>query len=308
MKRRMTGWIALLLMMLCTAALADGNDNWLADVLGGARGGKQATDHYVALLQIGGELSESDYIYDHVGTLDALDALAEDECNDALLLYLNTPGGNMYESDELYHELMMYREKTGRPIYGYMAQECCSGGMLVAMAANELYASRMTIAGNIGVYMTAVSEAELYKKVGVELEYITTGENKVSGYPTLTDEQREIYKTMIEESFGFFKDAIASARGLNEEQMASFTDGRMLTAIQAKELGLIDDVMYYDELMDTLSEKYPDDELKNVTPNAYSSYIVTDSSSPSQNWLLDIKKWMDDEQDAAAGRHILRGR
>ena len=90
--------------------------------------------------------------------------------------------------------------------------------------------------------------------------------------------------------------------------MASFTDGRMLTAAQAKELGLIDDVMYYDELMDTLSEKYPDDELKNVTPNAYSSYIVTDSSSPSQNWLLDIKKWMDDEQDAAAGRHILRGR
>ena len=166
----------------------------------------------------------------------------------------------------------------------------------------------MTIAGNIGVYMTAVSEAELYKKVGVELEYITTGENKVSGYPTLTDEQREIYKAMIEESFGFFKDAIASARGLNEEQMASFTDGRMLTAVQAKELGLIDDVMYYDELMETLSEKYPDDELKNVTPNTYSSYIGTDSSSPSLNWLLDIKKWMDDEQDAAAGRHILRGR
>ena len=51
-----------------------------------------------------------------------------------------------------------------------------------------------------------------------------------------SDEQREIYKAMIEESFGFFKDAIASARGLNEEQMASFTDGRMLTAAQAKEL------------------------------------------------------------------------
>ena len=63
----------------------------------------------------------------------------------------------------------------------------------------QLYASRMTIAGNIGVYMTAVSEAELYKKVGVELEYIATGENKVPGYPELTDEQREIYKAMIEE-------------------------------------------------------------------------------------------------------------
>lgn len=308
MKKRIAGWIALLMTLICVSALAEGSDNWLAGVLGGIQSGEKQEERYVALLQIDGELSENDYFYDHIGTLDALDELADDENNDALVLYLNTPGGNIYEADELYHALMVYRRETGRPIYGYMAQECCSGGMLVAMAANELYASRMTIAGNIGVYMTAVSEAELYKKVGVELEYITTGENKVSGYPTLTDEQREIYKAMIEESFGFFKDAIASARGLNEEQMASFTDGRMLTAVQAKELGLIDDVMYYDELMDTLSEKYPDDELKNVTPNAYSGYIVTDSSSPSQNWLLDIKKWMDDEQDAAAGRHILRGR
>ena len=308
MKKRMTGWIALLLMMLCTAALADGNDNWLADVLGGARGGKQATDHYVALLQIDGELSESDYIYDHVGTLDALDALAEDECNDALLLYLNTPGGNMYESDELYHELMMYREKTGRPIYGYMAQECCSGGMLVAMAADELYASRMTIAGNIGVYMTAVSDEELYKKVGVELEYIATGENKVPGYPELTDEQREIYRAMVEESFDFFKEAIASARGLSEEQMASFTDGRLLTAIQAKELGLIDDVMYYDELVDALSEKYPDDELKNVTPEGYAGYAVSSDSSPSLDWLSEIEKLIEENQDTTGGRHVLRGR
>lgn len=308
MKKRIAGWIALLMTLICVSALADGSDNWLAGVLGGARGGKQATDHYVALLQIDGELSESDYIYDHVGTLDALDALAEDECNDALLLYLNTPGGNMYESDELYHELMMYREKTGRPIYGYMAQECCSGGMLVAMAADELYASRMTIAGNIGVYMTAVSDAELYKKVGVELEYIATGENKVPGYPELTDEQREIYRAMVEESFDFFKEAIASARGLSEEQMASFTDGRLLTAIQAKELGLIDDVMYYDELVDALSEKYPDDELKNVTPDGYAGYAVSSGSSPSLDWLSEIEKLIEENQDTTGGRHVLRGR
>ena len=98
MKRRMTGWIALLMTLICVSALAEGSDNWLAGVLGGARSGEKQEERYVALLQIDGELSESDYIYDHVGTLDALDALAEDECNDALLLYLNKPGGNMYES------------------------------------------------------------------------------------------------------------------------------------------------------------------------------------------------------------------
>ena len=309
MKRRMTGWIALLMMLLCTAALADGSDNWLAGVLGNAQSGEaQAEGHYVALLQIDGELSETDYIYDHVGTLDVLKDLADDEDNDALLLYLNTPGGNMYESDELYHALMVYRQDTGRPIYGYMAQECCSGGMLVAMAADELYASRMTIAGNIGVYMTSVSDAELYKKLGVELEYIATGENKVPGYPELTDEQREIYRAMVEESFDFFKEAIASARGLNEEQMASFTDGRLLTAIQAQELGLIDGVMYYDELVDALSEKYPDAELKNVTPDGYGGYMASSGDSSSLNWLDELENLLNEDGDTTGGRHVLRGR
>ncbi len=309
MKKRMTGWITLLMTLLCAAALADGSDNWLASVLGNAQSGEaQAEGHYVALLQIDGELSETDYIYDHVGTLDVLKDLADDEDNDALLLYLNTPGGNMYESDELYHALMVYRQETGRPIYGYMAQECCSGGMLVAMAADELYASRMTIAGNIGVYMTSVSDAELYKKLGVELEYIATGENKVPGYPELTDEQREIYRAMVEESFDFFKEAIASARGLNEEQMASFTDGRLLTAIQAQELGLIDGVMYYDELVDALSEKYPDAELKNVTPDGYGGYMASSSDSSSLNWLDELENLLNEDGDTTGGRHVLRGR
>ena len=309
MKKRMTGWIALLMTLLCAAALADGSDNWLASVLGNAQSGEaQAEGHYVALLQIDGELSETDYIYDHVGTLDVLKDLADDEDNDALLLYLNTPGGNMYESDELYHALMVYRQETGRPIYGYMAQECCSGGMLVAMAADELYASRMTIAGNIGVYMTSVSDAELYKKLGVELEYIATGENKVPGYPKLTDEQREIYRAMVEESFDFFKEAIASARGLNEEQMASFTDGRLLTAIQAQELGLIDGVMYYDELVDALSEKYPDAELKNVTPDGYGGYMASSNDSSSLNWLDELENLLNEDGDTMGGRHVLRGR
>ena len=309
MKKRMTGWIALLMTLLCAAALADGSDNWLASVLGNAQSGEAQTEgHYVALLQIDGELSETDYIYDHVGTLDVLKDLADDEDNDALLLYLNTPGGNMYESDELYHALMVYRQETGRPIYGYMAQECCSGGMLVAMAADELYASRMTIAGNIGVYMTSVSDAELYKKLGVEMEYIATGENKVPGYPELTEEQRAIYEAMIEESFAFFKEAIASARGLSEEQMEPFTDGRLLTAIQAQELGLIDGVMYYDELVDTLSEKYPDAELKNVTPDGYSGYMTSGSDSSTLNWLNELENLLDDSGDATGGRHVLRGR
>ena len=90
--------------------------------------------------------------------------------------------------------------------------------------------------------------------------------------------------------------------------MASFTDGRLLTAIQAKELGLIDDVMYYDELVDALSEKYSDDELKNVTPDGYAGYAVSSGSSPSLDWLSEIEKLIEENRDTTDGRHVLRGR
>ena len=301
MKRMLTVGLALLMTLFCAAAWADGSDNWLAGVLGTAA---SDGDKYVALLQIQGEISESDYLYDHLGTLDAISDLIDDEDNRALVLYINTPGGNMYESDELYHALTVYKQKTGRPIYGYMAQECCSGGVLIAMAADELYASRMTITGNVGVYITSTSEAGLYEKLGVEMEYIATGKNKVSGYPSLTDEQRTIYQAMIDESFDFFKEAIASARGLSEEQMQPFEDGRLLSALQAKELGLIDGVMYYDELMDKLSAAYPEDTLKDITPDG--SYMSGDGES-YMKWMNEIEKWLDDGKDAKSGKNVLRG-
>ena len=91
MKKRIAGWIALLMTLICVSALAEGSDNWLAGVLGGIQSGEKQEERYVALLQIDGELSENDYFYDHIGTLDALDELADDENNDALVLYLNTP-------------------------------------------------------------------------------------------------------------------------------------------------------------------------------------------------------------------------
>lgn len=222
---------------------------------------------YLASLLIEGELYEGDYYYDHVGTLEAIDALIDEEENIALLLLLNTPGGSLYESDELYHAVMIYKEKTSRPVYAYMKQECCSGGVYVAMAADTIMAARMTLTGNVGVYMSSYSEAGFYEKLGIEQEYITTGENKVSGYPTLTEEQRAIDQALVDESFAFFKEVISESRGMTEEQMAPFLDGRILSALQAKELGLIDEVLYYDEaigkIIDELGENV---EIEDITP------------------------------------------
>ena len=179
---------------------------------------------------------------------------------------LNTPGGSLYEADELYHAVMTYKQETGRPVYAYMQQECCSAGVYIAMAADRIAASRMTITGSIGVYMQAMSEAGLYDMLGIDNEYVATGRNKVTGYPELTDEQIAIYQSLVEESFGFFKQAITSARGLTEEQMQGFLDGRLLSALQAKDLGLIDTIAYEGEFEDSLIEAHGGIPLEDVTP------------------------------------------
>lgn len=296
--------LALLLIGLSGAsAMAEGSSGWLETVLS-ERGGAASTQtddqnadqgsdpvsdpievrtgakkpgmrsgaakqpaHYLAVLDIDSEISEYDSYYDHIGVLDAIDDLMEDENNDALILRLNTPGGNLYEADELYHSLMLYKQ-LGRPVYAYMEQECCSAGVYVAMAADTIMAARMTITGNVGVYMQTYSEAGLLDKLGIENEYIATGENKVAGYPELTDTQRAIYQALVDESFALFKAAIMASRGMTQEQMAPFLDGRLLSAMQAKELGLIDRVCFPDEFYAHVEALHPGAQYRNVTPEA----------------------------------------
>lgn len=305
MKRMRILVLVVLLLAVCASASAEGN--WLESVLGGMQAdqeqsdGAQTGEGYVAWLEIDGELLEDSYTYDHAGTLDAIDGLMDDGRNAALMLVLNTPGGGIYEADELYHELMRYKQETGRPVYAYMKQECCSGGVLVAMAADVIMASRMTLTGNIGVYVSSYSEAGLYEKLGIEREYIATGENKVFGYPALTDEQRAINQALVDESFAFFKEAIAQSRSLSEAQMEAFTDGRILSALQAKELGLIDEVLYYDEAVDKVLALHGggDTEMRDVTPTW--SYPA---SVPSGSFLDWLKMLPEDGDDTA--KNMLR--
>ena len=287
MKKWMLLMIALILVLLSGAVSAEGSANWLDTILGdvghgegqiqpadsGAKRAGKRAQKSLALLFIDGEIIEGGSYYDHPGTLMAIEDLINDPDNAALLVVFNTPGGGLYESDELHHTLSVYKEQTGRPVYAYMKQECCSGGVYAAMAADTIYASKMTITGSVGVYVEAYSEAGLLEKLGIEREFITTGPNKVSGYPTLTPDQRAIEQAMVDEGFEFFKEVIRSSRGLTDEQMAPFLDGRILTAKQAKELGLVDKVLYYDEAITEIVGQLGEDvDFEDITPEAETGF------------------------------------
>ncbi len=186
--------------------------------------------------------------YSHKGVLDYIDRLTADENNVGMLLFIDSPGGEIKAGDELYLKLMDYKEATGRPIWCYFDGTACSGGYYVAMASDEICADRNCICVNIGVYISTYNFSGLFEKYGVEQVNFKSSENKgigLTGVPW-TEEQREIYQSIVDEYYAQFVDIVARGRGMTPEQVKTLDDGREMLASQALRAGFIDSIDRYD--------------------------------------------------------------
>ena len=144
----------------------------------------QAPDEdYIGVVQVKGTIGEqtsttlldTSQTYQHTTTLEYIDCLMQDESNKGILLDVDSPGGAVYESEELYRKLQEYKQVTGRPIWCYMGHYAASGGYYVSAAADTIYANPNTTTGSIGVIMSAVDMTGLYDKLGIRQENITSG-------------------------------------------------------------------------------------------------------------------------------------
>lgn len=216
-------------------------------------------DH-IGVLYIEGTISEDDSSYNHRYVLDSLEGMMSNSSNKGLMLYVNTPGGGVYESDEVYLKIREYQDVTGRPVYVYMGSQATSGGYYISAAADRITANRNCWTGSIGVTMgTLFDISGLLERYGIKTETITSGDNKSMGSMTeeLTDEQRQIMQSMIDEAYDQFVSIVAEGRGLKEEYVRSISDGRIYTAGQAAELGLVDQVVLdLDEAMGEMMAEY----------------------------------------------------
>ncbi len=216
------------------------------------------TEDFIAVMPIEGTIQAtstdsslygSTATYDHDMLMEYVNLLMKNEYNKGIILRLDTPGGTVYEADELYLKLMEYKEETGRPIWAYMESQCCSGGVYLASAANEQYANRITTTGSIGVIISTYNMAELYKKLGVEEINIVSAENKAMGSvgTPMTDEQIGIYQAIVDEYYEQFVNIVATGRNMSVEEVKKLADGRIYTATQAVENGLIDGIKSSEE-------------------------------------------------------------
>jgi len=188
--------------------------------------------------------------YRHTDFLNFIDKMIINDNNKGLMIYINTPGGTVYDSDELYLKIMQYKEETNRPVWVYMGPQACSGGYYIAAAADKIIANRNTWTGSIGVIIQVQNITELMDKLGIKIEGITSGDYKEIGspYKPMTDSERAVLQSMTDEAFEQFVDIVALGRNMTKEEVLKVADGRIFTAKQALELNLIDEILVYEDM------------------------------------------------------------
>lgn len=197
--------------------------------------------------------------YNHQYLLNSIDAMIEDDENKGMILYVNTPGGSVYASDELYLKIREYQEKTGRPVYSSMQSQATSGGYYISASCDKIIANRNCWTGSIGVTMGSfIDVSELLDKLGVKTTTITAGDNKAMGSNTepMTAEQQAIFQSLVDEAYEQFVGIVAEGRNMEVDQVKVLADGRIYTAKQALENGLIDKIGTYEEAIYDMQETY----------------------------------------------------
>ena len=175
---------------------------------------------------------------------DQLTQAAEDEGVEAVIIEVNSPGGGVVASDEMHQSILDFKEESDKPVVVSMDETAASGGYYIATAANSIVANETTLTGSLGVIFSYLNYGEAADRLGLEEEVIKSGEFKDIGAPTRepTEEEREILQELVMESYDGFVEVIVEGRGLPEERVRELADGRIYSGLQARELGLVDEL------------------------------------------------------------------
>lgn len=160
----------------------------------------------------------------------------------AVLLVVNSPGGSVAAAEEVYQQINLLA--NSKPTYAYFEEVAASGGYYIALPSQKIMASVPTLTGSIGVIAYDPDISGLMEKVGVNLNTYQSGALKDLGSPTrsATDLEREIFDSIIDDSYQLFIDRIEANRPLERDRIIELADGRIYSGKQAQENGLIDEI------------------------------------------------------------------
>jgi protease-4 len=190
----------------------------------------------VALITVEGVILDSKEI------IEQLEKYRTNPTVKAIVLRINSPGGGVSPSQEIYEELVKTRQVTGKPVVASMGSLAASGGYYIASAADVIVANPGSITGSIGVLIQVPNITGLLQKIGVRSVVVKSGEHKDLASPTreMTDAERQILQRLLDDVHDQFIDVVAKARKLDRKKVEALADGRIFSGREAQSLGLVD--------------------------------------------------------------------
>jgi protease-4 len=173
-----------------------------------------------------------------------LKKFADDASIKAIILHVNSPGGGVAASEEIYREVKRIREEKKKRVVVSIETVGASGAYYIASASNKIYANQGSIVGSIGVIAEWVNYGDLMKWAKLKSVVIKTGEFKDTGNPArdLTPAEQAYMQSLIDDMFGQFIQAVADGRGMKFDSVKAIANGKVWTGQQALSMKLIDNV------------------------------------------------------------------
>jgi protease-4 len=232
---RRRSWLRRIGLLVCIGLAIVGLAAIL-DRLGSDSGMSVGFGPAVAVVELTGEIRDADQL------VESLVSLRKDPSTVAVVLRIDSPGGGVAPSQEIYEEVTRLRE--AKPVVASLGNIAASGGYYVAAATSLIVSAPGTLTGSIGVIMDFRQLEGLAEKIGITETVVKSGPYKDIGQPLrpMTDAEKKLLQGMVDDVYGQFVDAVATGRHLDPARVRELGDGRLYSGAQAKAEGLVDEL------------------------------------------------------------------
>ncbi len=248
-------------MSMAEAAIEDSDAGYRVVAVSGTQGAKDR----ILRIRIEGAIAEgaSPMMGAVGGTVSQvrrnLRLAAKNDAIKGVLLEINSPGGGVTDSDEIYRLIKEFRSNEKKLVIAYFGDMSASGGYYIAAACDKIYCRPTTITGSIGVIMSSYNLTEAFKLVGIKSETIISPDTPYKDIMSMSrdmrPEEREILLSIIQEMYDRFVDIVDAGRpDLDRDAVKKLANGQIYSANQAKENGLVDDILDPDEVIEKIKE------------------------------------------------------
>jgi len=248
----------------------------------------------IGLLEVNGVILQSESI------VEVLEEYRDDSSIKAILVRINSPGGGVAASQEIYESLLACRA-AGKIVVASMSSTAASGGYYIACAADTIVANPGTTTGSIGVIISLADYSGLFSKLGLKYNTIKSGEFKDIGSSDrpMKSKERKVLQAFVDDAYQQFVAVVVEARNLTEKRVLALADGRIYTGRQAHEEGLVDVLGTYDDAVELTSE------MAGITGDPHIVKPARKKTSVFDLLFLDVDEKLDMLQNSPALRYQL---